>query len=91
MPGALITGFTGLSAATAFRIYLSEQFPTALRGRGHSSASRSFLMAPYTGSSTIVFATILVVVSIGASIPLLFGARRWSSAKPFTETVPELA
>jgi len=33
--GALITGFTALSGATAFRIYLSEQFPTALRERGH--------------------------------------------------------
>src|SRR5580704_13403186 len=32
--GALITGFTVLSAFTATRIYLSEQFPTALRGRG---------------------------------------------------------
>jgi len=39
--GALITGFTVLSAFTATRIYLSEQFPTALRGRGHISASRS--------------------------------------------------
>ena len=34
--GALMTGFTTLSAATAFRIYLAEQFPTALRGRGHA-------------------------------------------------------
>ena len=33
--GALITGFTVLSAFTATRVYLSEQFPTALRGRGH--------------------------------------------------------
>src|SRR3984885_433979 len=33
--GALITGFTVLSAFTAVRVYLSEQFPPALRGRGH--------------------------------------------------------
>jgi hypothetical protein len=33
--GALITGFTVLSAFTATRVYISEQFPTALRGRGH--------------------------------------------------------
>ena len=32
--GGLITGFTVLSAFTATRVYLSEQFPTALRGRG---------------------------------------------------------
>ena len=32
--GALITGFTVLSTFTAVRVYLSEQFPTALRGRG---------------------------------------------------------
>lgn len=33
--GALITGLTVLSSFTAVRVYLSEQFPTALRGRGH--------------------------------------------------------
>ena len=33
--GGLITGFTVVSAFTATRLYLSEQFPTALRGRGH--------------------------------------------------------
>ena len=33
--GGLILGFTVLSAFTATRVYLSEQFPTALRGRGH--------------------------------------------------------
>src|SRR5271167_4062520 len=50
--GALMTGFTALSAATAFRIYLSEQFPTALRGRGHAfgeSTGRVFsgVLAPF--------------------------------------------
>jgi hypothetical protein len=35
MAGGLITGFTVLSAFTATRVYLSEQFPTGLRGRGH--------------------------------------------------------
>ena len=34
--GALIIGFTVLSAFTATRIYLAEQFPTELRGRGHT-------------------------------------------------------
>ena len=32
--GALITGFTVLSTFSAVRMYLAEQFPTALRGRG---------------------------------------------------------
>jgi MFS transporter, putative metabolite:H+ symporter len=99
--GALITGFTALSAATAFRIYLAEQFPTALRGRGHifgESAGRifsgvlaPFLMTPYTGSSTIFFGTILAFVSIGAFIPLLFGRETVGQLETFTETVPELA
>jgi MFS transporter, putative metabolite:H+ symporter len=97
--GALITGFTALSAATAFRIYLAEQFPTALRGRGHifgESAGRifsgvlaPFLMAPYTGSPTIFFGTILGVVSIGAFIPLLFGRETVGQLETFTEAVPE--
>src|SRR6266446_6524293 len=81
--GALLTGFTALSAATAFRVYLSEQFPTALRGRGHafgestgrvfSGVLAPFLMAPHTGSATIFFGTILAVVTIGAFIPLWLG------------------
>jgi MFS family permease len=58
--GGLIMGFTVLSAFTATRVYLSEQFPTALRGRGHifgESFARLFagglaplLMEPHTGS-----------------------------------------
>ena len=81
--GALITGFTVLSAFTATRVYLSEQFPTALRGRGHifgESTGRlfagvlaPFLMEPYTASPVIFFGTIFVVVAIGAMIPRLFG------------------
>jgi len=37
--GTLITGFTVLSCFPAVRVYLSEQFPTALRGRGLATAS----------------------------------------------------
>ncbi|MBV8493701.1 MAG: MFS transporter, partial [Alphaproteobacteria bacterium] len=33
--GGVIIGFTVVSAFSAARVYLSEQFPTALRGRGH--------------------------------------------------------
>jgi len=96
--GALMTGFTALSAATAFRIYLSEQFPTALRGRGHafgestgrifSGVLAPFLMAPHTGSPTIFFGTILVVVTVGAFIPLLFGRETVGQLETVTEGAP---
>ena len=101
MAGGLITGFTVLSAFTATRVYLSEQFPTGPRGRGHifgESTGRvfagvlaPFLMAPYTGSPTVFFGTILVIVSIGAFIPLLFGRETVGQLETFTEAVPELA
>ena len=99
--GALITGFTALSGATAFRVYLSEQFPTGLRGRGHvfgesvgrifSAVLAPFLMEPYVGSPTIFFGTILLVVSIGAFVPLLFGRETRGQLELVTEAAPEPA
>jgi MFS family permease len=99
--GALITGFTALSGATAFRIYLSEQFPTALRGRGHifgesvgrvfSAVLAPFLMEPHVGSPVIFFGTILVVVSIGAFVPLLFGRETVGQLETVSEGVPATA
>jgi MFS family permease len=99
--GGLITGFTVLSCFTAVRMYLSEQFPTALRARGHifgESTGRLFaavlapvLMAPYTGSPTIFFGTIFVVVAIGAFIPRIFGRETVGQLETVTETVPALA
>jgi MFS family permease len=99
--GALLTGFTALSAATAFRVYLSEQFPTALRGRGHafgestgrvfSGVLAPFLMEPHVGSPTIFFGTILLVVTIGAFIPLLFGRETVGQLETVTEGVPAAA
>ena len=99
--GALITGFTVLSAFTATRVYLSEQFPTALRGRGHifgelfgrlfAGVLAPFLMEPYTGSPTIFFGTILVVVAIGAFIPLAFGRETVGQLETVSEGVPALA
>jgi MFS transporter, putative metabolite:H+ symporter len=81
--GALWTGFTMLSSFPATRMYLSEQFPTALRGRGHtfgeafarlfSGVLAPFLMVPHTGSAPIFFGTIVVAVIAGAFAPLLFG------------------
>lgn len=99
--GALITGFTVLSAFTATRVYLSEQFPTALRGRGHifgESFGRLFagvlapyLMEPYTGSPTIFFGTILAVVGVGAFIPVIFGRETVGQLETVSESVPVLA
>ena len=96
--GALMTGFTALSTATAFRVYLSEQFPTALRGRGHvfgesvgrifSGVTAPFLMAPHTGSPAIFFGTILVMVTIGAFIPVLFGRETVGQLETVTEGAP---
>jgi MFS transporter, putative metabolite:H+ symporter len=99
--GALITGFTVLSTATASRVYLSEQFPTALRGRGHifgeafgrvfSGVLAPFLMAPFTGSPTIFFGTMAFLVAIGAFIPLMLGRETVGQLELVTETAPEPA
>jgi MFS transporter, putative metabolite:H+ symporter len=99
--GTLITGFTVLSCFPAVRMYLSEQFPTALRGRGHffgESFARVFagviapyVMASHTGSAGIFFGTIAGVVAVGACIPLAFGRETLGNLETFTETVPELA
>jgi MFS family permease len=96
LTGAAITGFTVLSAATATRVYLSEQFPTALRGRGHSfgeafgrrvsGVTVPFLMAPFTGSPTIFFGTMAVLVAIGAFIPLFLGRETIGQLELVTET-----
>ena len=101
MAGGLITGFTVLSAFTATRMYLSEQFPTALRGRGQifgESFGRLFanglvpaLIVPHTGSPTIFFGSILVVVAVGAFIPVLFGRETIGQLETVTEGAPALA
>ena len=99
--GALMTGFTALSTATAFRVYLAEQFPTALRGRGHifgesvgrifSGVTAPFLMEPHVGSPAIFFGTILVMVTIGAFIPVLFGRETVGQLETVTGEAPALA
>jgi MFS transporter, putative metabolite:H+ symporter len=97
--GAIITGLTVLSSFPAVRVYLSEQFPTALRGRGHffgeatgrifAGVLTPFLLEPYTGSATIFFGTIAGVVAIGACIPLLFGKETVGQLEIVTEAIPE--
>jgi MFS family permease len=94
--GVVITGFTVLSSFPAVRVYVSEQFPTALRGRGHffdESCARllagvclPFLLEPYTGSATIFFGTLAVVVTTGALVPVLFGRETIGQLESFTET-----
>ncbi|MGH7047834.1 MAG: MFS transporter [Stellaceae bacterium] len=101
MVGGLITGFTVLSAFPATRVYLSEQFPTALRGRGHifgesfgrlfAGVLGPFLMAPHTGSPIIFFGTILVAVAVGALIPVIFGRETVGQLEIVTEGAPALA
>lgn len=81
--GTLITGMTVLSSFPATRMYLSEQFPTSLRGRGHflgetvarllGGVVAPFLLAPYIGSPVIFFGSVLIVVAFGALPPLLYG------------------
>jgi MFS family permease len=97
--GAIITGFTVLSSFPAVRVYLSEQFPTALRGRGHffgeatgrifSGVLTPFFLEPYTGSATIFFGTIAVVVAAGACVPLAFGKETVGQLELVTETSKE--
>ena len=93
--GAIITGFTVLSSFPAVRVYLSEQFPTALRGRGHffgeatgrifSGVLTPFVLEPYTGSAIIFFGWIAVVVAVGACIPLAFGKETVGQLEVVTE------
>ncbi|HZU91727.1 MAG TPA: MFS transporter [Stellaceae bacterium] len=99
--GAVITGFTVLSCFPAVRMYLSEQFPTALRGRGHffgESFARifagvlfPFLLEPYTGSAPIYFGTMVVVMAVGLLIPVVFGRETVGQLELVTETIPEIA
>jgi len=99
--GALITGFTVLSTFPAVRVYLSEQFPTALRGRGQyfgESCGRfgagvlaPFMLEPYTGSPVIFFGTLAIIASIGAFVPILFGRETIGQLETVTEGAPKLA
>jgi hypothetical protein len=85
-----------LSSFPAVRVYLSEQFPTALRGRGHffgeatgrifSGVVTPFVLEPYTGSPMVFFGSIAVVVAIGACIPVLFGKETVGQLELVTET-----
>jgi hypothetical protein len=85
----------------AVRIYLFEQFPTALRGRGHFSGESyarvfagviaSFVMASHAGSPVIFFGTMVGGVAVGACVPLIFGRETLGNLEAFTEVLPEPA
>ena len=93
--GAIFLGFTALSAFPSTRVYLSEQFPTALRGRGNifgeafgrifAGVLAPFLIEPYTGSAVAFFGTITIVVLCGAFIPVLFGKETTGQLEAVTE------
>ena len=99
--GALITGFTVLSSFPAVRVYLSEQFPTALRGRGHffgelfgrlfAGVAMPAFLEVHTGSPTVFFGTLAVVVAIGAFVPVLFGKETVGQLETFNEAAGEFA
>ena len=73
---------------------------TALRGRGHffgeatgrifSGVLTPFLLEPYTGSTTVFFGTIMVV-AVGACVPLLFGKETVGQLELVTEASEEPA
>jgi MFS family permease len=93
--GAIITGLTVLSSFPAVRVYLSEQFPTALRGRGHffgeaagrvfSGVLTPFILEPHTGSPLIFFGFIVVVMAVGSVVPLMFGKETVGQLELVTE------
>jgi MFS family permease len=100
--GGLIVGFTVVSAFPATRMYLSEQFPTALRGRGHifgescgkifAGGLLPFFMAPHTGSPMIFFGTMLLFAAIGALVPILWGKETIGQIEVIAaERLPEFA
>jgi MFS transporter, putative metabolite:H+ symporter len=81
--GVVIAGLTVLSCFPAVRMYMTEQFPTNIRGRGYFLSEMTgravagiaipYLMAGYTASPTIFFGTVLVFAIVGAVVPVLFG------------------
>lgn len=99
--GGLITGFTVLSAFPCTRVYLSEQFPTSLRGRGHffgELSARLFagvlfplFLERYTASPEVFFGTLLGVVAVGAFLPLLFGRETVGQLETVTDSAVGLA
>jgi putative MFS transporter len=93
--GAIVLGFTALSSFTVVRVYLSEQFPTELRGRGNvfgeafgrifAGVLAPFLMEPHVGEPFTFFGTITIVLLCGAFITVLFGKETVGQLEAVTE------
>ena len=81
--GVVITGLTVLSSFPGVRIYMTEQFPTNIRGRGYflsemlgrlvAGIAIPYFISGYTASPTIFFGTVLIFALLGAFVPLLLG------------------
>jgi putative MFS transporter len=94
--GVVITGLTVLSSFPAVRIYMTEQFPTSIRGRGYFLAEMigravagipvPFLLSQHLGSPTIFFGSVLLFSVLGAFVPLLFGRETVGQLELVTET-----
>ncbi len=79
----IILGLTVFSAFPTVRIYMIEQFPTPLRGRGYFFAELvgrflagipiPFILAGSVSRPNVIFTVILVSVLIGGLIPVFFG------------------
>lgn len=60
-------------------------------GRIFAGVIAPFTMAAHTGSPSIYFGTMVVMVLIGACLPLAFGRETLGNLETFTEALPELA
>ena len=60
-------------------------------GRIFGGVALPFVVVRYTGSATIFFGTMVLVVAAGAFIPVLFGRETLGNLETFTEALPELA
>jgi hypothetical protein len=80
-----------LKSETALAAALRRQPFGESFGRLFAGVLAPFLMVPHTASPTIFFGTILVVVAIGAFIPLAFGRETLGQLEAVTEGAPAMA
>ncbi|MDQ7093558.1 MFS transporter [Desulfosporosinus sp. PR] len=79
----VILGLTVLSSWPSIRVYMTEQFPTALRGRGYflgecvgrfiGGIPIPFILAGYVKQPNVIYSVVLVFIIIGGLTPLLAG------------------
>jgi putative MFS transporter len=81
--GTFIVGFSVISSFPVVRIYMTEQFPTELRGRGYflseaigrgiAGIAIPYFIIGHLASPIIFFGTVIVFTMTGAVVPILFG------------------